>query len=359
MLQNLISANVESTSLHKLYMYNLWNVRYVSVKAPFLRILTIDHGLDSVDQMDIVTPRLRKMVIDGANVLRIINIRSDRLQVADVFRCERLDMRIFKQMLSENRGIVCLRLGKLSEENFTLDEVCCPSLQELCLLKDFSCNALHIRSPTLRLIHTQSEVDLPELNHLYLVADHLCKVSLVGVPSMKSLVIQCVSVDSIDLNLCSDDQLNLEAFIIHALSSIGFLRLFDCHVNLLSVTTPIARTVVLYRCNMSNYVLQMALTGCSNIAHLNLEKCTSLSQLSIQGQLIKYLNLFDCQDLDLVDLYCPQLIALNLGHCPKVKLMMNGSKTDLKKKMENPDIVLPTETTRWSHDYPPQPYDYR
>ena len=123
-----------------------------------------------------------------------------------------------------------------------------------------------------------------------------------------------------------------------------------------------ARTIVLYQCHMTDYVLKMALTGCSNIAHLNLEKCTSLTQVNIkgEGQIMKYLNLFGCRDLLLVDLHCPELIGLNLGHCPKVaSLLINGIEHNLRQKSKDLDLVLPKSSTRWSHDYPPQPYDYR
>ncbi len=47
-----------------------------------------------------------------------------------------------------------------------------------------------------------------------------------GVPALKSVVVQCVSVDAIELNLCSDDTLHLESCVVQAMCSIGFLRLF-------------------------------------------------------------------------------------------------------------------------------------
>jgi hypothetical protein len=55
-------------------------------------------------------------------------------------------------------------------------------------------------------------------------------------PALKTLAIQCVSVDSIELNLCSDDQLVLDSCVIQALGSIGFLRLFDCKVRVCAFT---------------------------------------------------------------------------------------------------------------------------
>jgi hypothetical protein len=65
------------------------------------------------------------------------------------------------------------------------------------------------------------------------------------------------------MNLCSDDQLNLESCVIHAMNAIGFLRFFDCNVNLLCISTPLAKTIVLYRCQMTDYTLKMVLAGCA------------------------------------------------------------------------------------------------
>ena len=322
-------------------------------------MLTIDHGLESLEHLMVTAPRLRRLLVDGSNVLRTIQVKAHRLQVLDLYHCEQLQESSFHELLRECKHLACLRLGKLTSASVFLDELCCPGLQELCLLSDFAASVLHIRNPTLRLIHTQAEVDLDCLHQVFVVANHLCKVSLVGVPALRNLAIQCVSVDAVELNLCSDDQLCLESFVIQALSSIGFLRLFDCKVNLLCVTTPLARTVVLYRCHMSDYVLQMALTGCPNIAHLNLERCTNLTSVAVTAQPMKYLNLFGCDEIHRVDLQCPQLIGLNLGHCPNVRLYIDGHERDLTRSSDRPKIILPTQSNRWTHDYPPESYECR
>jgi len=354
--ENIHAIRLKSDSLQKLYLFNLWAVQFVTVTAPALRMLTIDHGLESLEHVMITAARMRRLMVDGSDVLRSLQVTADRLQVLELYHCADLDAANFEQVLSDNKHIVCLRLGKLQAENLALDEVVCPNLQELCLLSDFAANCVHIRSPTLRLIHTQAEVDLASLNQMFVVANHLCKVSLVGVPSLKHLAIQCVTIDTLELNLCSDDQLTLESFIVQAIQSIGLLRLFDCKVNLLSVCTPLARTVVLYRCHMSDYVLQMALTGCPNIAHLNLEMCTSLTSVKVSASPMKYLNLFGCAQMHRVDLRCPELIGLNLGHCPEVRLCLDGRERDLRKPLDRPKTVLPKQSTRWTHGFPPKPY---
>ena len=332
----------------------MWNVLFVSITGDNLRHVTIDYGLESMEHLEIFAPRLRRVAVDGSDVLRTINIKSNRLLIADIYNCEELDVMTLKNTLTYNKTIASLRLGKIPSENVYLDEICCPSIQELCLLSDFSSNTLLIRSPTLRLIHSDSDTDLRSLTQLYVVANHLCKVALVGVPALRSLTIQCVSVDAIELNLCSDESISLESCVIQALTSIGFLRLFDCQLNLLAVMTPVARTVVLYRCQMSDYVLQMALTGCSNIDHLNLEKCVNLTKVNIQAPPMRYLNLYGCRDIISVDLDCPKLVALNLGQCPEVRLFINGNERSLTEEGQNPKLVLPSDTLRWTHQTPPQ-----
>lgn len=203
---------------------------FVSVEARDLRHVTIDQGLESLEHLEIYSPKLRRACVNGSNVLHTINIKGGRLHFLELNNCEELDMRTVRDTLSKNPRVVVLKLGCLSVDSLLLDENLVPSLQELCLLGDFSCEAVHVRSPSLRLFHTEADNDIITLNHIYITANHLCKVALIGMPALKTLTVQCVSVDSIELNLCSDDQLVLDSCVIQALGSIGFLRFFDCKV---------------------------------------------------------------------------------------------------------------------------------
>lgn len=351
-----------SASLQTLYLFNLWSVLFISINSSSLRRVTVDQGLESVEHLEIFAPKLRKLLVDGSNVLRTLSVRSQKLLVMEVSNCDDLDTRTLKETLTYNRTLACLRIGKISQPNFYLDEYSCPSIQEICLLGDFSCESLHIRSPTLRLLHTEAESDLDVLEHIYLVANHLCKVTLYGVPCLRSLTVQCVSVDSIELNLCSDEQMCLESCVIQAFTSIGFLRMFDCKVDMLAVCTPIAKTVVLYRCQVTDYALQMALTGCPAIDHLNLERCRSLTNVSVQVPPLKYLNLFGCKDVHRVELECERPIGVNLGFCPNVVFSLNGNEINLEdhgnKFVGGTEMVLPHQAIRWSHDTPPQVYEH-
>ncbi|ESO87696.1 hypothetical protein LOTGIDRAFT_234942 [Lottia gigantea] len=351
--ENLHGIRLVSDSLQKVCLYNLWNVLFVSIDGTDLRNLTIDGGMESMEHLEIYAPKLRRAVVNGSNILRTVGIRSKKLSMLEMSNCEELELTSFRDLLKMNSTLMSLKLGCVSQDSLLLDELIIPNLQELCLLGDFSCEALHIRSPTLRLFHTESETDIITLNHVYITANHLCKVAMVGMPALKTMTVQCVSVDSIELNLCSDDQLLLDSCIIQALGSIGFLRLFDCKLNLLSVSTPLARTVVLYRCHVSDYVLQMALNGCPNISNLNLEKCKNIKQISIEAPPLKFLNMFGCRDIHRLDLDCPELIALNIGQCPNVRLFIKGIEQELS---DLGGIVMPSESVRWSHDFPPQVY---
>ncbi|KAK3094089.1 hypothetical protein FSP39_024046 [Pinctada imbricata] len=346
-----------SDSLQTLCLFNIWNALFISIDSSSLRNLTIDHGLDSLEHLEVDAPNLRRSVIDGNNVLMTIRIKSNRLLYLEISNCENVDMATLRNTLRNSPNLISLRIGCISPDSLTLDEYVIPNIQELCLLGDFACETIHIRSPTLRLIHAEAENDLVTLNHLYVTANHLCKVALIGMPALRTLTIQCVSVDAIEMNLCSDDQLNLESCVIHALNAIGFLRLFDCKVNLFSLSTPLAQTVVLYRCQMSDYALRMALMGCHNISHLNLEKCKQFRTLVLETPLMKFLNIFGCSDvrsLDLAD--CPKLLALNMGQCCNVKIVYHGKERSLEELCQYMQLVPPKALVRWSHDYPPQPY---
>ncbi|XP_071080557.1 uncharacterized protein [Haliotis cracherodii] len=351
--EHLHGIRLVSKSLQKLYLFNLWNVLFISVDGKDLRYINIDDGLETMEHLELYTPKLRRARINGSNVMKTISIKSNKLSFLELSNCEELDMRSLRETLKSNPSILCLKIGCLSQDSLLLDELIIPSLHELCLLSDFACEAIHIRSPTLRLFHTEAENDIITLNHIYITANHICKIALVGMPALKTMTIQCVSVDSIELNLCSDEQIILDSCVIHAMGAIGFLRLFDCKLNLLSVSTPVAETVVLYRCQMTNYVLQMALNGCHNISHLNLEKCKSITQVSVDAPPMMFLNMFGCREVHRLDLDCPQLLALNLGQCPNVRLFLKGVEQDLSTCCDHPKIVSPTASIRWSHHFPP------
>ena len=242
-----------SQSLQKFYLFNLWNVLFVSVEAEELRHITIDQGLESLEHLQIYSPKLRRACVNGSNVLRTLSLKGGKLSFLELSNCEELDMRTVRDTLSKNPRLVVLRLGCLSVDSLLLDEGLAPHLQEVCLLGDFSCEAVHVRSPSLRLFHTEADNDIITLNHIYITANHLCKVALVGMPALKTLTVQCVSVDSIELNLCSDDQLVLDSCVIQALGSIGFLRLFDCKVGTGRLPVPVFFMVLYVHKNHKAY----------------------------------------------------------------------------------------------------------
>jgi len=355
-LQHLHGIRLTSSSLQTLCVFNIWSTSFISVHADKLRHVTIDSGMESLEHVQLNAGNLRRACVNGANCLRTLRIKSEQLVFLELVNCELIDMKSFKEVLRSNPQIACLRLGCISQDSVTLDETTIPKLQELCLMGDFSCEALHIRSPSIRLFHTEAENDIITLNHLYLTANHLCKVALVGMPALRTVTIQCVSVDSIELNLCSDDQLHIESFVVNALNAIGFLRLFDCKVKLLSVSAQLAQTVVLYRCQMTDYVLQMALGGCPNISHLNLEKCREICHVDIPTQPLKFLNLFGCSSISKLNLDCPELIAVNLGQCSNVRLFIRGVEHAFRDMLVPFRLVEPSQHIRWTHDFPPHEY---
>ncbi|XP_070577501.1 uncharacterized protein [Ptychodera flava] len=358
--ERLHGVRLKSNSLQKVYLLHLWSVLFVSIHAPNLRTLKVDEGLESAEHLEVVSCRLRDVYVDGSGVLHTLNIKNGRLRNMEIFNCQDLDTRSLVQSLAENPTLTTLRIGDVGVHDLSLDDNYCPSLQDLCLLDDFSCRSLRVRCHNLRVLHTDEESDLDTLNDVLVMADRLKKVSLVGVPNLRNFIVQCESIDKIELNICSDYQVCLETCIIQAFRHLGFLRFFDCSVQTLILSTPSAGVVVLYRCNIGDYVLEMALNGCPNIAHLNLEKCSALTKVRIPmtANLMRYLNLFGCKDMLRVDLHCRDLLALNLGECPNVRLFLNGVERNLAlsslNTLEFPRIVLPSKSVRWSHDPVPE-----
>ncbi|XP_077998537.1 uncharacterized protein LOC144451533 [Glandiceps talaboti] len=358
--ERLHGVRLLSNSLKKVYLLHLWSVLFVSISAPNMRVLKIDEGLESTEHLEVESCKLRDVFIDGSDVLHTVQIKSDRLRNMEIFNCSQLDSRSLIRSLAENPSLVNLRIGNVGADDLSLDETFCPNLQDLCLLEDFCCKTLRVRCRDLRVLRSEEESDLPSLNDVLVMAEKLKKVSLVGVPHLRNLIVQCEYIDKIELNICSDYHVSLETCIIQAFRHLGFLRFFDCSVKTLILSTPSAGVVVLYRCKIGDYVLEMALNGCQNIAHLNLEKCSTLTKLRIPmtANLMRYLNLFDCQNILRVDLDCHEVLAINIGECPNVRLFLGGVERNLAmsslNSLEFPRIVLPSQSIRWSHDPIPE-----
>ncbi|XP_006821249.1 uncharacterized protein LOC102808468 [Saccoglossus kowalevskii] len=358
--EGLYGIRLRSESLQKVYLLHLWSALFVSIHAPNLRSLKIDEGLESMEHLEIESKKLRDVYIDGSGILRTVHIKSNKLKNMEIFNCPLLDSRSLVQSLSECPTLCTLRIGDVGVDDMSLDESFCSGLQTMCLLEDYSSKTLRVRCRGLRAMTTQDECEIQTLNDVLIMAEKLKKISLVGVPNLRNLIIQCESLDKVELNVCSDNQVCLETCIIQAIHHVGFLRFFDCVVRTLILSTPSAGVVVLYRCQIGDYVLEMALNGCPNITHLNLERCSTLTKIRIPmaATLMRYINLFGCHNMLRVEIDCHELLAINLGDCPSVRLYLNDVERNLAisslNALEFPHIVLPDQMVRWNHQLTPQ-----
>ncbi|XP_038075391.1 uncharacterized protein LOC119743110 [Patiria miniata] len=356
--EGLQGIRLHSSSLQKIYLLNLWSVHFVSINAPLLRFLRVDSGLESNEHLEVFAGKLRTLQVDGSGVLRTLTVRGGRLTTAEIRRCPVLDPRSFRSFFLENPFLTDLLLGCVCGDELVLDHIGCPSLERLIIQADFACGGMLLRCPNLRVLQTAEEIELPALRQVIVVAEHLLKVSLVGLPGLTNVMVQCDSLELIEANMCSDDALCLRSFVVHASRHIGFMRLFDCSIGALMLSTPCAYTVVLYRCQISDYSLKMALSGCPNIVHLSVEKCDTLTSVGIPAHAssLKYLNLFGCKSLARVTIDCQGVAAVNLGQCIKTRLFVRGLEYDLGMHpvTKYPKIVLPHQSLRWSHDRVPQ-----
>ncbi|XP_022096140.1 uncharacterized protein LOC110982187 [Acanthaster planci] len=355
--EGLQGVRLHSSSLQKIYLLNLWSVHFVSINAPSLRFLRVDTGLESNEHLEVFAGKLRTLQVDGSGVLRTLTVRGGRLTTAEIRRCPVLDPRSFRSFFLENPFLTDLLLGCVCGDELVLDHIGCPSLERVILQGDFACGGMLLRCPNLRVIQTAEEIELPALRQVIIVADHLLKVSLVGLPGLSNVMVQCDSLEHVEANMCSDDALCLRSFVVHATRYVGFMRLFDCSIGALMLSTPCAHTVVLYRCQISDYSLKMALSACPNIVHLSVEKCDTLTSVCVPSHAssLKYLNLFGCKSLARVTIDCHGVAAVNLGQCLKTRLFVRGLEYDLAMHpLKYPKIVLPHQSLRWSHDRVPQ-----
>ncbi|XP_033637487.1 uncharacterized protein LOC117298368 [Asterias rubens] len=356
--EGLHGVRLHSASLQKIYLLNLWSVLFVSISAPSLRYLRVDSGLESNEHLEVYAGKLRTLQVDGSGVLRTLTVHGGRLTTAEIRSCPLLDPRRFRSFFLENPFLTDLLLGCVCGDELVLDHIGCPSLERVCIQGDFACSGMLLRCPNLRVVQTAEEIELPALRQVIIVADHLLKVSLVGLPGLSNVMVQCDSIEHIEANMCSDDALCLRSFVVQANRHIGFLRLFDCSIGALMLSTARAHTVVLYRCQISDYALKMAISSCPNIFHLSIEKCDTLTRVSIpsQSSSLKYLNLFACKSLVQVSVDCHGIAAVNLGQCLKTRFFARGLEYDLSLHpvAKYPKIVLPHQSLRWSHDRVPQ-----
>ncbi|KAI8505485.1 hypothetical protein Bbelb_166740 [Branchiostoma belcheri] len=348
--QRLQGVRLRSGALQKLYLYNLWSVSFVSLWTPQLRSLHLDAGLENLEHLEVFAPKLRKLQVDGSGVLSIrpgytannmrgarpggltLSVKSTKLSNVELYNCELLDGLGFTRCLGSNITVTVLSLGSIGMEALSLDQNRCPSLRELRLLADFRCTSLHLSCPTLRRLCADCDVMLPTLQIVSVVARHVDRLHLANVPGLQSLTVQCDRVDLVEINTTGNVNVCLENCAVQAVEELGTLRLLDCQVQSLVLSAPLVRQLVLQRCMVTDYSLCMALRGCPNIQRLQLQKCSSLTRVSICRSLLQYLHLLDCRGILQVELTdCPKLLALDIGQCPNVRLFVQGSETTPNK----------------------------
>ncbi|XP_078590889.1 uncharacterized protein LOC144870501 [Branchiostoma floridae x Branchiostoma japonicum] len=330
--ERLQGVRLRSATLQKLYLYNLWSVSFVSLWTPQLRSLHLDAGMENMEHLEVFAPKLRKLQVDGSGVLRTLSVKSSKLSNVELYNCAMLDGLGFTRFLGNNITVTVLSLGSIDMEALSLDQNRCPSLRELRLLADFRCTSLHLSCPTLRRLCADSDVMLPTLQIVSVVAKHVDRLHLANVPGLQSLTVQCDRVDLVEINTTGNVNVSLENCALQAVEELGTLRLFDCQVQALVLSAPLVRQLVLYRCVVTDYSLCMALRGCPNIQRLQLQKCSSLTRVSICRSLLQYLHLLDCRGILQVELTdCPKLLALDIGQCPNVRLFVQGSETTPNK----------------------------
>lgn len=298
--------------------------------------------------------------VDGSGALRLIAVRSSRLSTVELRNCPDLSLSEFQSFLKNNSTITNLVLGAISAVETYIEPSWCPRLQKLTIQPDFKSRVLSVRCPTLEDLHVSEGCDITEqLESVIIVANHLKNISLCGVLSLRNLHVQCDLLDSLIVNTTNDVMISLRSCTIHAHRMLGNIKLFDCSLGVLSVSAPSVRALVLYRCSLQNYTMQMALMGCSFISHLCIERCLSLTQFHLPPSIgLLYLNLYGCQRLRLVNIDLPRLPALNLGQCYKADVTCDGRRVDLNKLVsenDNLSIVPPCSFVKWTHTEVPSP----
>lgn len=298
--------------------------------------------------------------VDGNDALRFLAIRSSRLSTVEIRNCPNLTLSEFQTFLKNNPTISSLMLGAISAIETYIEPSWCPRLQSLTIQPDFRSRVLSIRCPTLEHLHVVSEGSEPSehLEEVTLVANHLKTVSLCGLLSLRNLFLQCNLLDSLLLNTTNDVMISLRSCTIHAHTVLGNVKLCDCSLGALVVSAPSVRALVLYRCFLQNYTMQMALVGCPFISHLCIERCLSLTQFNLPQSLeVRFLNLYGCQRLRFVNIESPNLPALNLGQCYKAELTCDGKKIEYDKpRGDDIAIVAPRSFIKWTHTEIPSSY---
>ncbi|XP_041468560.1 uncharacterized protein LOC121418648 [Lytechinus variegatus] len=358
--ERLHGVRIHSSSLQKIVFFNLWSALFVSITAPSLRMLHLDDGLESNEHVEIFAGKLRVLEIDGAGVLKSINVQSNRLTTLQLRNCDVLDSRSLYNLLSENPTISTLLMGNVSTPELLLDSQRCPSVRIVCLLHGFSSDVLSIRCPTLQYLQTEDEMELLSLRQLIVAADQVKDICLTGCPVLHNILVQCESLDELEFNMCSDERVFLRSCVIQASRFVGKIRLFDCAIATIVLSSPCISILILYRCMIGDYTLKCMLNACPNITHLSLEKCRNTKVVSVpkDAPLLRYLNLFGCSQLQHLSINSDCVMRVNLGQCSVSRVLYQGKELDFaeeKVAFENSslDVVLPHQNVRWSHDAEP------
>jgi hypothetical protein len=100
----------------KVFLYNMWNALFVSVDIPSLRFLTIDTGMHSMEHLEVTSNHLRKVVVNGNNVLRtfIGYAQNRKIEKPDNLKFGSNNIKGPKQDSKNRLSHICLREENLS-----------------------------------------------------------------------------------------------------------------------------------------------------------------------------------------------------------------------------------------------------
>ncbi|XP_033102776.1 F-box/LRR-repeat protein 15-like [Anneissia japonica] len=355
--ETLHGIRLRSASLKSITLYNLWSVLFVSVCAPNLNKMRVENGLESSEHVEVFAANLNSFYIDGSGVVRTLTILSKTLLKFCICNCAAIDRRSLFRCLADNPSLKKLTIGDVGHEDICLDSVHFQSLKNLVLMEDFACRSLNVRCKSLRTLYLAEEAELPSLNRILLVADHLQQISLTSIPFLHNLTIQCQELENLEVNICNDNRLVLDSLVVQATRRIGVLRLFDCRIGAVIVSTPAVGSIVFYRCHVTDYALQMTLGSCCNLQHFSLEKSYGFDQVIIpESTTLNYLNLYGCKNTRKVIIDYHALRGINLSMCKDANLRIQGKRINLHPEHfpQETSIILPDRPLRWTHDAIPK-----
>lgn len=312
-LPSIQELQLMSKSIRELRLFQIGDYAEFSFNLPTLHKLCISFA-SSLKKLTVYAPSLRILNLNHCSELRKVSkVTCHSLDELTVRKCSSLNWPDLIRFLVRNPDIKSLKL-EVSVVNLRLDQHCNPSLEKLQVL-DSSTNltCLDVRCPKLKVFKFKKSLMQPSMVKVIAIkSDELDEISIKDVPHLRKVILNVQQIKFLEL----DFDRRLHQVKPHHFSSIHFqpnstvYKFVLKKLNLRSMTTNACEVtdVVVDACNLDIPLCEV-LEQFHGLQYLTLQKSYGTCQIVVQNDTLRELRVNSCLSvmMDNIMVVCPAL----------------------------------------------------